>query len=120
MNLYDLNKNIINQMKPMTQGEFYDKANDIIFDLFITKPVNYYFMLLCKEYNYYTIFAPGEMDKVEEDFVSAVLGIVEELGPVYEIERTEGSIEFWIKPEGCEEPMIFILFPYDAGVVYYI
>ena len=39
----------------------------------------------------------------------------------YSIENdsTGGALEIWIKPEGEETPLVFYLFPYDQGVVYY-
>lgn len=122
MNLYELNKNIIGQLEPMGYEALQDSGS-IIFDFFTKTAPNKHYMLLCKEYNYYTIFEsilPEDNYNYEDDFVSAVLGIVDELGPVYTIEATEGSIEFWIKPNGSDEPFVFILFPYDMGVVYYV
>ena len=117
MNLYDLNKNIISQLDPLTNGEitmkmglikeYYDKAN------------NTYHMLLCKDFNYYTIFNYDSMLSFP-DFPSAICTIIAELGEVYSIELLEdGAMEIWIKPTGEESPYAFYLFPYDAGVVYY-
>lgn len=120
LNLYELNKNIMSQMNPMTKEDIYNKSGEI-FEFYTEVAPNDYYMLLCREYNYYTLFAPDFRYKNhgEDDFVSAVLSIIEELGPVYSIEKTETAIEFWIKPEGSETPLAFYLFPYDAGVVYY-
>ena len=117
INLYDLNKNVISQLDPLTHGEitmkmglikeYYDKAN------------NTYHMLLCKDFNYYTIFNYDSMLSFP-DFSSAICTIITELGEVYSIELLEdGAIEIWIKPTGEESPYAFYLFPYDAGVVYY-
>lgn len=117
MNLYDLNKNVISQLDPLTNGEitmkmglikeYYDKAN------------NTYHMLLCKDFNYYTIFNYDSMLSFP-DFPSAICTIITELGEVYSIELLEdGAMEIWIKPTGEESPYAFYLFPYDAGVVYY-
>lgn len=122
LNLYELNKNIINQLQPMAHENICNKS-ELIFNFFTNTVPNKHYMLLCKEYNYYTIFEavlPDDNYNYEDDFVSAVLGVVEELGPVYAIEEAETAIEFWIKPEDYDEPIVFILFPYDAGVVYYV
>lgn len=118
MNLYDLNKNVINQLDPLTQGEISMKMG-LIKD-FYNKTDNNHYMLLCKEYNYYTIFELEDMLQFP-DFAGAVSDIISELGDVYSIENdsTGRAIEIWIKPEGEETPLVFYLFPYDQGVVYY-
>ena len=76
-------------------------------------------MLLSKEYNYYTIFESDLMLSMP-DFASAVATIIHELGYVYSIELlNDGAVEIWIKPFEEDLPMVFYLFPYDRGVVYY-
>ena len=76
-------------------------------------------MLLCRDFNYYTIFNYDSMLSFP-DFSSAVCTIITELGDVYSIDLLEdGAMEIWIKPTGEESPYAFYLFPYDAGVVYY-
>ena len=91
--------------------EYYEKAN------------NTYHMLLCKDFNYYTIFNQDLTlltELIFSDFPSVVTSIITELGEVYSIELLEdGAMEIWIKPAGEENPYAFYLFPYDAGVVYY-
>ena len=116
LNLYDLNKSVINQLEPMTQDEIIDNLNFI--EEYYHKSDNSFHMLLCKDYNYYTIFAPDDIITIE--FTATVYDIIVSLGTIYSIENTEdGAIEIWIKPEGEEMPYAFYLFPYDAGVVYY-
>lgn len=117
LNLYDLNKSIIGQLKPLEKTDLFSKV-EIIRDL-KHKSKNKHYMLLCKDYNYYTIFEEKENDEFF-NLSDAVLTIAFELGDVYSIEKTgDGAIEIWIKPTGEEEPYAFYLFPYDAGVVYY-
>lgn len=116
LNLYDLNKSVINQLEPMTLDEIIDNLN--LIEEYYHKSDNSFHMLLCKDYNYYTIFAPNDIITIE--FTATVYDIIVGLGAVYSIENTEdGAIEIWIKPEGEEMPYAFYLFPYDAGVVYY-
>lgn len=116
LNLYDLNKSVINQLEPMTLDEIIDSLS--LVKEYYHNSENSFHMLLCKDYNYYTIFAPD--DNVILDFMTVVYDIIVNLGAVYSIENTEdGAIEIWIKPEGEEMPYAFYLFPYDAGVVYY-
>ena len=116
LNLYDLNKSVINQLEPMTPDEIIDNLN--LIEEYYHKSENNFHMLLCKDYNYYTIFAFDDIITIE--FTATVYDIIVGLGAVYSIENTEdGAIEIWIKPEGEEMPYAFYLFPYDAGVVYY-
>jgi hypothetical protein len=116
LNLYDLNKSVINQLNPMTSDEIIDNLN--LIEEYYHKSDNSFHMLLCKDYNYYTIFAPDDIITIE--FTATVYDIIVNLGTIYSIENTEdGAIEIWIKPEGEEMPYAFYLFPYDAGVVYY-
>ena len=116
LNLYDLNKSVINQLDPMTTDEIIDKIS--LIKEYYHKSDNSFHMLLCKDYNYYTVFASDPILSV--DFHSTVYDIIVNLGAIYSIENTQdGALEFWIKPEGEEMPYAFYLFPYDAGVVYY-
>lgn len=116
MNLYDLNKSIIGQLKPLTKEQIYQKGQ--IIENMHNANQNIHYMLLCKEYNYYTIFEANTDPIIT--FKSAVCDIINELGDVYSIEyKDEAAIELWIKPLGEEEPLVFYLFPYDQGVVYY-
>ena len=117
LTLYDVNKNLINSMEPLTKEILQQKEN--LLNNYFKNANNNYHMLLCRDYNYYTLFAHNFLT-VKPDFVSAVLGIVEELGPVYSVDATDdGAIEIWIKPKGENNPYAFYLFPYDSGVVYY-
>ena len=54
MNLYELNKTIVNQLPPLTSSEIAVRM-DVIHKLH-NESMNNHYMLLCKEYNYYTIF----------------------------------------------------------------
>ena len=116
-NLYDLNKNIINQLEPLTQEEINEKE-DLINDFYIKSNNNHY-MLLCKDFNYYTIFEKSPIYNTNTFFIN-LNEIINELGIVYSIESTEdNAIEIWIKPVDEENPYAFYLFPYDRGIVYY-
>lgn len=119
LTLYDLNKSIVSQLKPMTMEEIQTKKD--VFKSYKEKSDNDYHMLLCKDYSYYTIFK-FNMASEFKSFGEAVITIITELGDVYSIEeQNDSAIEIWIKPndENVETPIAFYLFPYDAGVVYY-
>lgn len=116
MNLYELNKSIVNQLTPLTISEILNKTQ-IIEDMHNTVR-NIHYMLLCKEYNYYTIFEAD--DNPIMTLKVAVYDILKELGDIYSIEAKGNEVlELWIKPFNEEEPFVFYFFPYDKGVVYY-
>lgn len=117
MNLYDLNKNIINQLKTMEISEIKEKKE--LFNKLHNDANNIHYMLLCKDYGYYTIFK--RLPENLPSFSDTVVEIISEIGEVKSIEFTEtqDAIEIWIQPTGEEEAYVFYLFPYDAGVVYY-
>lgn len=118
MSLYELNKSIIAQCNPLEIEDISEKIN--LFDQFNIDANNLHYMLLCKEYSYYTIFEFDPMTSMPT-FGAAVCEIISNIGTVYSIELTqdEQAIEIWIKPDGTDELFVFYLFPYDSGVVYY-
>lgn len=116
-NLYDLNKNIINQLNPLTKDEITLKIG--IIEDYQQTTENTYHMLLCKDFNYYTVFNFSVISNFST-FSEALITIITELGEVYSIDSAEGNaLEIWIKPTGEETPYAFYLFPYDRGIVYY-
>lgn len=116
MNLYEMNKNIISQL-PEIKLEDIDK--DIFRNVLIENCDHY--MLLSREYGYYTVFEyGGPFDYICDTFENEVYDIITHIGTVHSLEeKDDGAIEFWIKPNGEEEVFVFYLFPYEQGVVYY-
>ena len=112
LGLYDLNKQIISQLPPLTDEEL-DKKIDVIDDSYI-KCVNDFYMLYGKEISYFTLF------KVNEPiyFAKTVLDCLNEIGEIKAIDPTEDgfAIEIWVQPTN-EEPTCLYLFPYDNGLV---
>ena len=112
LGLYDLNKQIISQLPPLTDEEL-DKKIDVIDDSYI-KCVNDFYMLYGKEISYFTLF------KVNEPiyFAKTVLDCLNEIGEIKAIDPTEDgfAIEIWVQPTD-EEPTCLYLFPYDSGLV---
>lgn len=106
---YDLNKQIIAQMEPDLEG-----TKNIIGD-FVKKTKNRFYMLLCREIQYYTIFERGSKNSPAPE--DEIISCLEDLGEVITAEETEhGVVECWVKDEENEVSMV-ALFPYDQGVV---
>ena len=115
-NNYELNKQIVAQLTPLDNTKIQQKTR--MLNTFYEETKNKYYMLLCKEYNYYTLFVKNE--KELNNFGKTVVEILQELdGEIYAIDRIQSAIEIWIKPNEIEEPLVFYLFGYDNGVVYY-
>ena len=117
VNLYELNKMLINQTKPFDKKVLNEKKQ--IIKQFWNKTSNNHYMLLCKDYNYYTLFESESI--LRKSFVDMIIETICPLGNIYSIEFTEDqdALEIWIKPEDEAMPLAFYLFPYDIGVVYY-
>lgn len=119
MSLYEINQDIISQLPKYTDEQLTDLEKRISewcdkddFEL------NKFFMLLCRDINYYTIF---NFNPNESDFRFLGEGIVSLLYDtgytIHSDEILDDHCEIWVKSE--EGTYAFMLFPYDQGVVYY-
>ena len=119
MSNYELNKCVIGQMKELTPEEV-DKKLEII-DNYVQESNNKYFMLLCNELNYYTVFHQctttfGSFTKLAKEVLDLAMKYI---GNIKVIETdTNGVIAIWgWQQEKDELPHCFYLFPYGQGVV---
>lgn len=115
MTLYDLNKNLISQLMPLDDNELYEAAEIIL--AFCEEQRNKYYMLLCHELRYFTLFnyyvqTDRPLPNVEEE----VIGCAHDIGSILSIEEVEGAIEIWVKTE-ADEVFAMYFFPYDRGVI---
>ena len=80
------------------------------------KTADSYFMLLCRDIQYYTVFNITE-DKFLNAFADEVIDCLHDIGAIKSIDfALDNSAEIWVQPVG-EEPMVMYLFPYDKGVI---
>lgn len=115
MNLYDLNKAAVTQLPNYSEADK-QAAKELInaYDDFST--ITHYYMLLCRELNYYTVFQRQFTGL--ENFGDVVIECLENLGNIKSIEVTEDktAIEAWIV-NGDNEAHVVYLFNYDQGVI---
>ena len=120
MTNYELNQQVMTQMKPLTEEQIFDKLN-IIEDFFKTTK-NKYLMLYCKELGYITMFETSSINETAYNlFSDAILDILhdlQEFGDIKDISNNNnGAIEIWItssdKISNC-----YYLFGYDAGIIF--
>lgn len=114
MNLYDLNKQIINQLADAS-AEDLESAKQTIADYYNECRGTYY-MMLCNELRYYTLFhvTPGPSNAFENEVIEC---LVEFADSIKTIDKTEDqqAIEIWITKD--EETYVMYLFNYDRGVI---
>ena len=118
MSLYEINQGIIGQL-PKYDGDQIKNLEERIdkWDLenFINKK---YFMLLCRDINYYTLL---HFDEEKSEFRTLGEGVAylfsEANYTIHSDEILDDHCEIWAKNE--EGTYAFMLFPYDEGVVYY-
>ena len=118
MSLYDLNKSIISQLKPLddTQRSIAKTTIALWEEL---NPDDFY-MLYGKEISYFTLFM---IDKKNPEFYNfynlstAVFECLEAVGDICSVERTEdrSAIEIWVNVDG--DATCLYLFPYGNGIV---
>lgn len=110
MNMYEMNKNLIIQLPDISKKDLEagkKKINQVASN-------GKYFMLLCNELKYYTVFniSVEGVEKIED----VVLDCINHIGAtIKSIDNTpEGALEIWIKK--YEETYAMYFFNYDGGV----
>ena len=110
LSLYEMNKQVISQLPEIE-------------DIAVLTPIRKYknkdgkyFMLLCRDLNYYTLFVIDlESDvRIEQE----VLECLKELGTIKSVEEFEDKnlVEIWVQPENSD-PVVMYFFNYDRGVI---
>jgi hypothetical protein len=117
--LYDFNKAAMLNESKLNKKERKEKKEELS-KYFLDNSDKKYFMLLCNELKYYTIFS--FISKGKEQYETAaqdVFECLENWKDVLSVERTEDktSYEIWVRDNN--EVYAFYLFPYDAGVIEY-
>lgn len=110
MNIYDMNKSLIVQLPDINKKDLEagkKKINQVASN-------GKYFMLLCNELKYYTVF--NISDQGSEKIEDVVLDCINHFGAtIKSIDNTpEGAIEIWIKK--YKEAYAMYFFNYDEGV----
>lgn len=114
MNMYDINKQIISQLPCLSEEAYAEKLT--MMRRFIDATKNKYYMLLCHDIKYFTLF-DFDIKLAIEPFESIFTDCVQTLGKVKAIDEVDGAIEIWIENEFFENgPYAMYFFPYDGGV----
>lgn len=115
MKLYDINKQIIAQQTKYSIEQL-DEARATISE-YIKNHNNNFYMLLCRDINYYTLFQIISELK-EPDAATEILECADFIGDIKSVSKEDSAIEIWVHPrEEEQEPIAMYLFPYDGGVI---
>ena len=113
LTMYDLNKQVISQLPTLGEDELTQAWLTI--DNYVQACSAKYFMLLCNDIRYYTVFA---LLGTGEQCATEVLDCISNLGALKSVGLTEdeAAIEIWFQPEG-EQPFAAYFFNYEGGVI---
>ena len=115
-NLYDLNKQIMQEMKPLTElelGGIQPKVED-----WFNMIIDTYAMLLCHDRRDYTIFHLYETQNPNPPAVAAkeLLGCLTDRGQILSMDlNADKAWEIWLKIDNT--PYCYFLFRYDNAVI---
>ena len=113
MNLYDVNKQIIAQLADLNETSLEYSKNEIIIP-YLQEQNNEFYMLLCRDINYYTLF---QLTFQGCPIANEIIGCAQDIGSIKAIDVNENNaIEIWVQPVDGE-PVAMYLFPYDGGVI---
>lgn len=115
LTLYDLNKQLVEKLPMLTDIVIEKKQKEIRKFINTIHPNVKYYMLLCNELNYYTLFHRDITNKLE--LQNEMVECLKDLGAIQAIDTLEDktAIECWIKNETGTYMLLF--FPYDMGVI---
>lgn len=111
LDLYDMNKQIISQMPPLSDRGFEKAMKDITFLHVMYQ--NEYYMLYGKEISYFSVFRVIEPEQLAEAIFECCVNV----GTIKAMDLTEeqDAIEIWV--ENADGPTCLYFFPYDNGLV---
>ena len=115
---YELNKDVISQLPSLITPEQLAPAYEVLTKFFESNDnVNGYFMLLCNDIRYYTVFERNQTCYTRDKIEDVVIECLQDVGAIQQINFTEDNmnVECWIKNE--KGVFMFMLFNYNWGVV---
>lgn len=113
LTLYDLNKQIMTSKKAINFNDRMASIKDL--KTYVTDTNNNFYMLLCNDIKYYTLF--NIVDKAS-NYANEFWSCLDNLGKVKAIGPTEGNdaLEIWFTNEE-NKTYVAYFFAYDKGVI---
>ena len=115
VSMYDINKQIIAQLSPIDEEDMVVVKREIIRKYCDQMKAEYY-MLLCRDINYYTVFRI-DIKLADETIEDVLVDCANYIGAIKSIGFTEDeqALELWMTNE--EDTYAAYFFPYDQGVI---
>jgi hypothetical protein len=116
LTLYEVNQQLVAQLPNMTREKIEEKKE--MFNNFLKKESAEYYMMLCKELSYYTIFRVLSNDYIGPTcFTEVVECLLEFTDGIKSITETDdgNAIEIWVKKDDTCHVVYF--FNYTHGVI---
>lgn len=114
LNLYDLNKQIMEQLPDFNEEQINDFKAAL--EIWKSPKADKYYMLYGREIGYFTLFAEDNDDD-DNLFSDSVMECLESFEAIKEYDMSGEAVEIWVKAE--DGITVLYLFAYDAGVVTY-
>ena len=125
INLYDFNKANMGKLPVLETEEQFNGAKKVITDFLQKDEFAFYYMLLNHENRYFTVFeftrdikSDGRRDRMAQDVLECMFncdfGIID-ICP----DESGNALEVWVKNLDTETAYMYLLFPYDFGVIKY-
>lgn len=119
MNLYDANKQLLANEKPLDPIIKSKKIHNIADTINKKTGKESFYMLLCRERNDYTLFNFRNPQDYS-DFINDFNECLYNRGEVLAIDKQEsGAWEIWLRDIETEEIVVYYFFDYNLGVLIY-
>ena len=110
--LYEINQAAVNGLPEYSEEDFYAKVEELT--KWRDDTDKKYYMLLCNEEHYYTVFVTGHYEK--QPFGLEVMDCLRSRGQIKSIDLLDNnSFECWVTSENNSH--VYYLFPYEEGVI---
>ena len=121
MSLYEINQSLISQLPAYDEDQIEELEDKIDAWKHNNHLKNNYYMLLCRDNNYYTVLHYNNEKSEFNTLGQGVLTLLLEADyTIHSDEILDDHCEIWAKNETTgQEAHVFMLFPYDEGVVTY-
>lgn len=115
MTVYDVNKAVILQMPSKITSAELEPCKKLLRSF---KKLGY-FMLMCREENWYTVLKVRKTKNNPDKFEDLVIELLQKQGEIkgLNLDEEKKAIECWIYDKEKNEVFMYLLFPYSWGVI---